>query len=189
MKKNILNVIVIALVISVAGTLVTSLIVNKGNVLASPPTAPKNANECTLDNSCEVNAISSRSGEILLSGDARVTGDLLVDGVFSDKDIECDKLRNYNDEVSDTFCRSQGYDFCLIEENEVGKLYYTSSDGTCTGDIQLWINIKELAKCREYRGAFGSESCGTARNGAAEPHLGDGKLIHNNSRSDVICCR
>ncbi len=60
MKKNILNVIIIALVISVVGTLATSLLLNGGNVLASPSVAPKNANECTIDNTCEVNFVEER---------------------------------------------------------------------------------------------------------------------------------
>lgn len=188
MKKNILNVVIIALVISVVGTLATSLILNGKNVLASPSVAPKNANECTLDNSCEVNSISSRTGEILLNGDARVTGDLLVDGMFSSKGLDCE-IVSYDDseDSGDEYCQDLGYNYCLIGEGEKIITYYDSVDGSCSGKKQIEIRSATLASC-PTGGGSGGGSCGRNTNGA-EPLLGDGSVGESNSPDRIVCCR
>lgn len=183
MKKSVWNVVVIALVISVIGTLATSLLVNKGNVLASPSVVPKNANECTLDNRCEVNSISSRSGEILLNGDARVTGDLVVDGMFGN---DCE-IFNYRGGNGDEECQSSGYDYCLIGEGRESTVYYDSTNRSCSGKKQFELRTTILVSCPSGGGS-GDYGCGTNTNGA-EPLYGDVSTGEDSTPMRLVCCR
>lgn len=182
MKKSILNIVVIALVVSVIGTLAASFLFNQA-VYASPSVTPKNANECTLDNSCEVNAISSRTGEILLSGDTHITGNLLIDGMFSN---DCEVV-SYSGGNGDEVCQTRGYDYCLIGEGRESTTYYDSTNRSCSGKKQFELRTAILVSCPNDGGS-GDYGCGTNTNGA-EPLYGDISTSDDSTPMRLVCCR
>ncbi len=120
-----------------------------------------------------------------MSGDVRVTGDLLVDGMFAEncEVVDYDELEGDGDEA----CRSIGYDYCLIGEGERITTYHDSMDGSCSGKKQIEIRSATLVSCPRGGGGGGS-GCGRNTNGA-EPLLGDGSIGESNSPDRIVCCR
>ena len=206
-SKEIWTIVMIALIVSVLSSVITIMMMKDVSFSPRPTLQPanvpsanplNNAKACNADGVCETNdlkasgnAFVGNPSEVIASahGNLFVENDLIAGGSFS-QDCKTFQFTVLQDFTGDQVCQQEGYDYCLVGDTTYNQvIYYDSTDGSCSGDIQLTIRQNRLSSCPVNTGGEGGSPCLQSPTNTNEPAFGDYRESGGDTSGRILCCR